>query len=499
MLRQELAVHQGSGPRPAIACVTLDAAMAAAAKAAFQEMLEESGLNDAERDYLKAKGITTARHLERSAADENDFIQSVVTPYLQGVSVDAVEHKADRDVAVAQTCFLVCRDLAKEARMPQPVAAPAAATQGAATNAGAPAAPGAPAASTATTLSARDWTEGINNWEAQWKGTSRSFKTAEIAGSEKVLARLLYQKLTSKNFTPLYLTEVVATRTYRSDGQLNTHAATRRQDSALDTVAKGIARQMGEEIPDYHDDGRLVWLSRTMVDDCLRANSWALRWVAMGSEDTIERVEEFWKNLIRTNAFGNHQGDMKIFQQVYTAAQWRVAYAMKAGVTFETATDELISDEKWIERQVKQAEFGKTPHGGKDSGKLADKDKGKGGGRQSDRRRSRSRSRGGKGGGRDRDRRHSRSRSRGGRPGRTQQDTAFSDRRRHDRSVSRNGTAICRNFNCGICKKPGKNDPNPENKAVCKFSHTCWNCRRPNCKGASRCSKAPVGSGNAGR
>ena len=70
---------------------------------------------------------------------------------------------------------------------------------------------------------------------------------------------------------------------------------------------------------------------------------------------------------------------------------------------------------------------------------------------------------------------------------------------RHDRSVSRGGTAICRNFNCGICKKPGKNDPNPENKSVCKFSHTCWNCRRPNCKGASRCSKAPVGSGNAVR
>ena len=485
---------------------------AAAAKAAFQEMLEESGLNDAERNYLKAKGITTARHLERSASDEHEYIQALVNPYLQGTTVATEEHKADRDVEVAKTCFLVCLDLVKESRQPQPAAAAAAGGQVAAATgvAGAATAPATPAASTATTLSARDWTEGINNWEAQWKGTSRSFKTAEIAGSEKVLARLLFQKLSSRNFTPLFLTEVVATRTYRSDGQLNNHAAARRQDSALETVAKGIARQMGEEVPDYHDDGRLVALSRAMVEDCLRANSWALRWVAMGSEDNIERVEEFWKNAIRTNAFGDRFGDMKIFQQVYTAAQWRIAYAMKAGVTFDTAIDEFIKDERWLERQVKQAELVSNTRGGKDSGKHADEKGRKGGGRDrdgrhGDRRRSRSRSKGGKGGGRDRDRRHSRSRSRGGRyirnadHGSSQQDKAFKDRGRHDRSVSRGGTQLCRNFNCGICKKPGKNDPNPDKKSVCKFSHTCWNCRRPNCKGAAHCSKPPGGGGNAAR
>ena len=112
--------------------------------------------------------------------------------------------------------------------------------------------------STATTLSSKDWLEGVANWESQWRGTTRAFKTAEICGSEKVLARLLFQKLMSRNYTPLFLTDIVSTRTYRADGQLNTHAASRRQDSPLDTVAKGIARQLGEEIPDYHDDGRSV-------------------------------------------------------------------------------------------------------------------------------------------------------------------------------------------------------------------------------------------------
>ena len=253
--------------------------MAAAAKAASEELLEESGLNNAERDYTKEKGIYTARHLERSAADEQNFIESVVKPFLQKALEDAVEHKEDLDAAVAQTYFLECLD------------------------------------------------------------------------------------------------------------------------SALDTVAMDRARQMGEEIPGYYDNGRLVWMSRTMADVCLRAESWARRWVAMSSEDIIERVEEFRKNPIRTNAFGNHQVGMKIFQQVYTAAQWRVACDMQAGVTFVTAVDELIRDEKWIERQVKQAEPDKAPYHNRDSGKLADKDQGKGGGRQSDMRRSCSRSRGEEGGG----------------------------------------------------------------------------------------------------
>ena len=128
--------------------------------------------------------------------------------------------------------------------------------------------------------------------------------------------------------------------------------------------------------------------------------------------------------------------------------------------------------------QVKQAEFGKTPYGGKDSGKLADKDKGKGGGRQSDRRRSRSRIRGGKGGGRDRDRRYSRSRSRGGRYSReeTQQNTEFNDRASHDQSVSRGGTPRCRDLNCGICEEPGKNDTNPDSKSVWTICYNTWEC-----------------------
>ena len=98
---------------------------AVSAKAAFSEMMEEAGLNPAERNYLQAKGITTARHLERIAVDENNFLQVVVNPFLQGVSVATVEHKADRDVEVAKTCLLVCLDLAKESRNPPPAAAAA--------------------------------------------------------------------------------------------------------------------------------------------------------------------------------------------------------------------------------------------------------------------------------------------------------------------------------------------------------------------------------------
>ena len=235
-----------------------------------------------------------------------------------------------------------------------------------------------------------------------------------------------------------------------------------------------------------------------MIEDCLRANSWALRWAAYGSEDTIEKQEEFWKNLLRTNTFGSSFGDMHTFQKVYTAAQWRIAYAMKAGKTFDTTVDELVDDERWIERQIKQAEFAGNTKGGK----LAES---KGGGRDKRRSRSRSRRDGGKGGGRDRDRRRSRSRSRrdGGKAGssqrRTDQDKAFKERGRHERSVSRNGTPICRNFNCGICKKPAKDGPNPDGKATCRFSHTCWNCRRPKCKGAFQCSNNPGGQSGAGR
>ena len=298
--------------------------------------------------------MQTSRRLELVASDENEFSHKFVSPFPQGVTIDGNEHKTDRDAEVSKTYLLVRPDMATEART-APAAAAAAVVGAAVANAAtgcAIASSVTPADPTATTLSSEDWLEGTSNWAAQRQGDSRVFRQNELCGAERIFARLRYQKSSSRNWSPLFLTEV--------DGHLNMKASARRQD----TVARGLVRQIGQEIPEDSGDGRTVNLSKTAMTG-LRANARATRWAAYGTEESIVRYEGFWKQLIHTKGLA----DLYVFQNVYTAAGAR-AYDMKGGSTYDRAVEAMI--ERGIEHKSEQAvDFKGGGNGGKD-GKLAD-------------------------------------------------------------------------------------------------------------------------------
>ena len=62
-----------------------------------------------------------------------------------------------------------------------------------------------------------DWQRGVDRWQSQWD-PPRTFPNKMLVGAEDVLARLLWEKRVSKAFMPLFLSEIIDTRAYQSDG-----------------------------------------------------------------------------------------------------------------------------------------------------------------------------------------------------------------------------------------------------------------------------------------
>ena len=85
------------------------------ANLSLADLCEQAGASP-HVEYLRARGIATVSILARTAASEADFIQNVVTPYIDGTTVLEVPYKAAGDQLGVKAALVVAWEDARAYR-----------------------------------------------------------------------------------------------------------------------------------------------------------------------------------------------------------------------------------------------------------------------------------------------------------------------------------------------------------------------------------------------
>ena len=309
-------------------------------------MLSDNGAPTTMNDYLLAMRIINPNVLAVFSPDEAHYRQHLVEPFVDGITIATVDYKTDAHPATTTAILLNIRSecLSKRAT------AVALANSVVLTPPFPPTMPAAGTSDTTTvpkTLKAGVWNTQIRKYEQiQLNGEDRSFPAEVLLGAESVLARVLHEHLTSKQYTPLKLGELLQSRAYTSSGQVNNMAQRpKKQKFAIDS--ENMLSTVCEEpwTPATH----------TAVTDGLTAAKWAYIFCELGTEGAVTRWIDHFEKITRQQNRTAYQ-----VNALWMHAAWKVAIAMRAGKAFDLATADLLKDTAWWQEQYLM--FNTTPN-----------------------------------------------------------------------------------------------------------------------------------------
>ena len=436
--------------------------MAQASSPSIQSIKDRCGLTDDDLEYLTAVGFKNLLLLSRAAADNPTFITRVVTPYVNGVTIDGKEYKTNRLECMVEATLVVAFEEAQKWRRSD-LSDPA------------PQASQPPAASgelkAPTSLPPGEFQRLVRKWETQWQ-PPREFPVKMLQGADYTLARLRFEHAISRSFSPLGLTEILQGRIYNADGSINLKRVEKpKTEGAIRTNASGFL------VADRESEDAKLPDSKFDATDALESVAWALKWAEYAKEPAIENFLIWTKGLLRSSAC-----NAKNFAVLFQAISWKIATAMSAGESWTDASADLIADREWLADAKERYLKADKVRDDREQGPLIQlKERGRSPQRRAplhDPRRGRpSRENNDRRGDYRRDRAASRS-PRGPRRASPKKNAKGKDWVDMPRSRSRGGTRICRNYNRGNCKKASS----------CKFAHECANCGEKSCN-ASKCQR----------
>ena len=422
----------------------------------FATFLRANSVDESAEEYLRKRGLSSSRLLTTAAEDEKEFVAVVVKPFIDGwEGPDKKVYKAPDDpIGTRAALVLAFREANLAARPPFP---PPPATTALALTAPPPAHDLRPK----TSLDKGEWRERIEAYESMWT-PRRTFPKLMLVGAEHVLARMLDEAKGTREYTPLFLGEIVRARSFTATGDPNPDAikfGMRARD------AQSRAGASNSSVPYSEDsfDVRGAW----QVNDALEAVKWALVFAGWAPTDDAAAVwTNYFADLVRARP-----RDLEHVKSYYTACSWRLAFAMRGGTPF-TAAVESITQCVWKKLEHFEGRgSGTGPRGGDDHN-----DGGGGGGRR--------------GGGEVRKRKEAKKRKEDASRGRKAGAKATSSPRgrRGQRSPSRSrsrkgaqakgvttktakGQEICRKHNTPAGCKGGR----------CNYAHVCNRCLHPKC------------------
>ena len=273
----------------------------------------------------------------------------VVQPFLSGVTVADVEHKAvagSEDVAKAVMVhlFTEAQRQWRAATSTPPMLPPGMLP--------APAAPPAPAPAT-TSPDDRppkhfaQWSAQVQAYEEKTvDGVKRVFPTEKLLGAEDVLARLWHEHTKTKEYKPLGLGEIVARRTWTAGMDLNTMAAGR---SSSSSGAKAIKLIDGNLVTEDTDEWTPKGIMLTI--DGIEASRWA--WIICGFDEE-RRIDRFSNWFIERARW--KQASIPVVQSYWADSMWKLCADMRRGLTFGEATDRIMKDTgAWNEHVIAHA------------------------------------------------------------------------------------------------------------------------------------------------
>ena len=425
-----------------------------------------ANLTTADMTYLEKKGYSSIAIISRAAKDDEEFIKRIIEPYRTGTRLDGVDYKSVGDGDLVEARFLVLFEDAKNSRRTSLAAAAAPVTTTTLAHR-------QPTCTSGPVLDPKVYHDLITKWQDGWV-PKRNFPHHLIQGADSVLLRLLEEHTTSRFYTPLHLGEIIQARAHNTDGSINLSRVDKpRRDDRVILTASGVEYEAASPDP-------LVETDRWKIYDALTANGWALRWAGYCSDDAATAWTDWLIAELRT------KDSTDLFKLFYHTCNWRIAFAMRSGTKFEEETGKIMKDDEWIRKTKEQIKEkftspGATPKSGPPQRHLQ--------GRAYSRPRP---------GGHD-NRKSYRSRSPRGPPpqkGRGKAQLAIENgakpaagnaKDRALRSRSRGGTALCRQFNAGRCKRRGKGVRGTG--VECPYSHECGGCGRNGCVGLFGCRR----------
>lgn len=161
-------------------------------------------------------------------------------------------------------------------------------------------------------------------------GLDRLFPTHELLGAEAILARVLWERETSKQYNPIALGEILQARTFQANGEPNPLNKRERSSTTLSLQNEKLVASQEE-----------IWAPRSMLSilDGLNSIRWANILIQLGSERSIHTFYDWMIRLARSRPQKTDQCG-----QFYMTTSWKLALEMRSGKTFEEVTAMLMKD-----------------------------------------------------------------------------------------------------------------------------------------------------------
>ena len=320
-------------------------------------------------DYLTARGVRTVPTLAFIAKTEEELDRHLIQPLFAGYTQGTQRYEVPtQEQPIIQAIMLhmwnTCRQLW-------------------ATHSAPAVAPPTPAASTTATpawkteekvpkqLPTGVWSNLLQAYnKAQLHGVDRSFPQHEILGAEVILARMWHEHQNSRMYSPVLLGDIIQRRSFTASGDIN----------PLSSKAKSSRTLTLEDDQLTYQDEATTWTPRSLLAaiDGLQATKFAMIFVQWGSEASIEKFFTWLVQRARSRP-----NKMEHFNQYFTAISWQLCMNLRQGISFEEASNTIMSDlDKFTEfmaRDISQKPPPKpTNPGGRPQTKGEKGDKGSG-------------------------------------------------------------------------------------------------------------------------
>lgn len=198
------------------------------------DIADEAAASQDVRSYLASRGIAATGTLALVAADESAFKATVVEPLLVGWRQSGTNiNLTDAEKPIATAMLLHMWSVARRHWAQSMLATTPIAPQ--ATSSTSTASPkSGPDDKPPKVLPSGVWGQLVSTYNRiQLNGEDRAFPTHEVMGAEVVLARMYHEHRRSRMYTPVLLGEILQTRSFQSNGEVNPLAKQTKKTSSL--------------------------------------------------------------------------------------------------------------------------------------------------------------------------------------------------------------------------------------------------------------------------
>ena len=314
----------------------------------IDELADAAGAGPDIRKYLANRGIMTVPTLALIAKSADELQSVLLEPLFAGWSDGTIRITVSQsEQPIAKAILTHMWSLAQHSwnhlmsASPPPVkAAPpvASPTTTSTTSTSATGEPKVP-----KSLPPGTWNALIKQYQSiQLEGRDRTFPVTELIGAESVLARMFHELTVSGQFTPILLGEILQRRSFNAAGEVNPLLKAPRKAQTLT----------------FNDDNEIVaaddpvWNPKSLlaVLDGINSIRWAMILIRWGEERHIHTYCDWMIAKARSKPQKGEQ-----FSLYWQWAGWQLAMAMRSGVTFQEATENIMKDlNKFNEMMLKE-------------------------------------------------------------------------------------------------------------------------------------------------